>query len=133
MARDASTNRALLPEDVMANALSFLSLPDGWHAAMVCKAYRACWQRRCRGMLRLMRNIVNIGPPVTQPGLPALCAPGSITATPGGGVIIVNQGIYAHWVKAGTLETYSSEGNYLASRGNLGTPRALALRGDGTA
>ena len=133
MARDASTNRALLPEDVMANALSFLSLPDGWHAAMVCRAYRACWQRRCRGMLRLMRNIVNIGPPVTQPGLPALCAPGSITATPGGGVIIVNQGIYAHWVKAGTLETYSSEGNYLASRGNLGTPRALALRGDGTA
>ena len=133
MARDASTNRALLPEDVMANALSFLSLPDGWHAAMVCKAYRACWQRRCRGMLRLMRNIVNIGPPVTQPGLPALCAPESITATPGGGVIIINQGIYAHWVKAGTLETYSSEGNHLASRRNLGTPTAMALRGDGTA
>ena len=31
------------------------------------------------------------------------------------------------------METYSSEGNYLATRGNLGTPRALALRGDGTA
>ena len=123
----------LLPEEVTAKALSCLSLRDGWKAAAACKTYRACWRRRCRGMLRLMRNIVNIGPPVTQPGLPALCAPECITATPGGGVIIVNHGVYAHWVTAGTLETYPSEGNYLARRGNLGTPRALALRGDGTA
>ena len=109
----------LLPEEVTAKALSCLSLRDGWKAAAACKTYRACWRRRCRGMLRLMRNIVNIGPPVTQPGLPALCAPECITATPGGGVIIVNHGVYAHWVTAGTLETYSSEGNYLATRGNL--------------
>ena len=123
----------LLPEEVTAKALSCLSLRDGWKAAAACKTYRACWRRRCRGTLRLTRNIINIGPPVTQPGLPALCAPECITATPGGGIIIVNHGVYAHWVTAGTLETYSSEGNYLATRGNLGTPRALALRGDGTA
>ncbi len=132
MARDASTNRALLPEDVMAKALSFLSPPDDWQAASACKTYRACWRRRCRGMLRLMRNIVNICPD-NQQLLPALCVPESITATPGGGVIIVNHGVYAHWVTAGTLETYSSEGNHLASRRNLGTPTAMALRGDGTA
>ena len=133
MARDARTHRALQSDDVVTKIMAFLSLPDGWQAALVCKAYRACWRRRCRGMLRLMRNIVNIGPLDPAWGLPALCAPECITATPGGGVIIVNHGVYAHWVTAGTLETYSSEGNYLATRGNLGTPRALALRGDGTA
>ena len=120
----------------MTKIMAFLSLPDGWHAAMVCKAYRACWQRRCRGMLRFVRIIDNPGPGGLPGGLNYNYigdAPESITATPGGGVIVVNHGIYAHWVTAGTLETYSSEGNHLASRRNLGTPTAMALRGDGTA
>ena len=81
-------------------------------------------------MLRFVRVIDNPGPG----GLNYIGdAPESITATPGGGVIVVNHGIYAHWVTAGTLETYSSEGNHLASQRNLGTPSAMALRGDGTA
>ena len=136
MARDARTHRALQSDDVVTKIMAFLSLPDGWHAAMVCKAYRACWQRRCRGMLRFVRIIDNPGPGGLPGGLNYNYigdAPESITATPGGGVIVVNHGIYAHWVTAGTLETYSSEGNHLASRRNLGTPTAMALRGDGTA
>ena len=136
MARDARTHRALQSDDVVTKIMAFLSLPDGWHAAMVCKAYRACWQRRCRGMLRFVRIIDNPGPGGLPGGLNYNYigdAPESITATPGGGVIVVNHGIYAHWVTAGTLETYSSEGHHLASRRNLGTPTAMALRGDGTA
>ena len=43
----------------MANALSYLSLPDGWQAALVCKAYRTCWQRRYLGEEELC--VVKVG------------------------------------------------------------------------
>ena len=114
----------------MANALSFISLPDGWQAASACKAYRACWRRRCRGILRVARQRVGRFSHVEH-----------VTALPGGGAIVPHYG-------ADLLETYSPEGVQAATcipgqpcvatddewdSGNLRCPSAMALRGDGTA
>ena len=131
MARDASTNSALLPEDVMAKALSFLSLPDGWQTASACKTYHACWRRRCRGMLRVARQRFG-----------RLKYADHVTALPGDDGVIV-----PHYGEC-RLETYSPEGVMRATcvggrsrvitagewvPGILELPAAVALRGDGTA
>ncbi len=44
---------------LVTKTLSFLSLPGGWQAALVCKAYRTCWQRRCRDEKELC--VVKVG------------------------------------------------------------------------
>lgn len=120
----------LLPDDVATKAMSFLSLPD-WQAASACKAYHACWRRRCRGMLRVVRQRVG-----------RFEFADHLTALPGSDGIIV-----PHYAED-RLETYSPNGVQVATcvqgrsrvvsddesiSGSLETPSAMALRGDGTA
>lgn len=64
MADFKSTHRALLTDDLVTKALSFLSLPGGWQAALVCKAYRTCWQRRYLGEEELC--VVKVGMTMDQ-------------------------------------------------------------------
>ena len=122
----------LLPEDVMANAFSFLSLPDGWQAASACKAYRSSWKKRCVGMLRVARERIGRFSYVEH-----------LAALPGGDGVIV-----PHYGEC-RLEIYSPEVVHRAtcvgrrfrhvddgetwSSDTLQTPSAVALRGDGTA
>uniref|UniRef100_A0A7S4EBS1 F-box domain-containing protein n=1 Tax=Pelagomonas calceolata TaxID=35677 RepID=A0A7S4EBS1_9STRA len=131
MARGASTNRAI-PEDVMAKALSYLSLPDGWQAASACKTYRACWRRRCRGMLRVARERIGRFSYIDH-----------LTALSGGdGIIVPHYGehrleIYSPEVVhrgtcAGRQFRHVEDGESWTSD-TLQTPSAVALRGDGTA
>ena len=120
----------LLPEEVTAKALSCLSLRDGWKAAAACKAYRACWRRRCQGILRVAQQRVGRFSFIEH-----------VTARPGGGAIVPHYG-------DDRLEIYSPEGVHVETcipgqpcvvtddewnSGNLRCPSAVALRGDGTA
>ena len=128
MARVAKTHRALLTDDVLITMMPFLDLSEDWDVATPCKAWRAIWRRRCRGMLRCVhRNIGEFGYAT------------HVTPRPGGGAIVVN---YGSSDNHGTLETYSSQAALLGScavdfpgmNQHTGwTPKALAHRGDGTA
>ena len=137
MARDASTDRASLPDDVVTKMMSFLDFSEDWEgnkdweSAEVCKAWSACWRRRCRGVLRCVhRNLGEFGYAT------------HVTPRPGGGAIVVDYGSSAN-ENPGSLEMYSPEGVLLGSCnvaipghraiGPGWTPKALALRGDGTA
>lgn len=98
---------------------------------MTCKTWSACWRRRCRGMLRVVHRNLGQFRYATQ-----------VTPRPGGCAIVVNYGS-SSTQNPGSLETYSPQGELLGScivalagHRNIGpgwTPKALALRGDGTA
>ena len=131
MARDASTNRAFLPDDVVTKMMSFLELDYDWESAEVCKAWSACWRRRCRGVLRCVHRNIGVFGYATH-----------VTPRAGGGAIVVNYGS-SETQNLGSLETYSPQGTLLGScivdipgyshPGPSWTPKALAFRGDGTA
>ena len=131
MARDARTHRALLSDDVVTKMMSFLELDEDWEAVLTCKAWSACWRRRCRGVLHCVhRNVGEFGYAT------------HVTPRPGGGAIVVNYGAASGGKKYGSLETYSPEGALLGScvvdfpgmNSHTGwCPKALAHRGDGTA
>ena len=125
----ASTDRPSLPDDVVTKMMSFLALDEDRKSAEACKAWRTCWRRRCRGVLRLVCNNVGKFGYATH-----------VTPRPGGGAIVVNYGNTR--ANYGSLETYSPAGVLLGScvvdfpgmNSHTGwCPKALAHRGDGTA
>jgi hypothetical protein len=113
------SHRALSSDDVLHTVFSFIDPLAGFGAATASKSLRDAWRRRCRGMLRVHRQRV-----------------GSFTYSDhcvayGDGVMVPDYGSRRN---NGSLQTFSGNGDFLHSLNrNLDTPRAVALRDDGTA
>ena len=117
--RAARSHRALASDDVLSTVFSFITPQAGFGAATTSKTMRDAWRRRCKGMLRVYRQ--RIGEFQYSDHCVAY----------GDGVMVPN---YARRRNNGSLQTFSGNGNFLHGLNrNLDTPRAVALRGDGTA
>ena len=113
------SHRALSSDDVLSTVLSFLDPLAGFGAATTSKTMRDAWRRRCKGMLRFRLRIENV----------PRYAEGCVAYEEG--VMAPDNGRYRN---NGSLQTFSADGTLLSSLNrNLDTPRAVALRGDGTA
>ena len=115
------THRALLSEDVVSSALSFLAPDAGRAVYPACKLFRDLWRRRCTGLFRMHRSPVGAGDLAFSEQVIAY----------GEGALVPNYGDNETDM---CLKTYSASGDHISDL-LVGIPRptALALRGDGTA
>ena len=117
--RAARSHRALSSDDVLSTVFSFINPAAGFGAATTSKTLRDAWRRRCKGMLRVFRQRI-----------------GSFDYSDhcvayGDGVMVAN---YGGMRESGSLQAFSANGTLLSILNkNLDTPKAVALRGDGTA
>ncbi len=117
--RAARSHRALSSDDVLSTLFSFIDPLAGFGAATTSKTLRDAWRRRCKGMLRVFRQ--RIGTFEYSDHCVAY----------GDGVMVPN---YGERRNNGSLQTFSGNGTLLLSLNRkLDTPKAVALRGDGTA
>ncbi len=118
-ARAARSHRALASDDVLSAVFSFITPEAGFGAATACKTLRDAWRRRCRGMLRVHRQIEGSFRDSDQ------------CVAYGDGVMFAD---YGGFDESSSLGTFSADGTLL-SRLNTSPDgqTAVALRGDGTA
>ena len=135
------SHRALSSDDVLSTVLSFIDPLAGFGAATTSKTLRDVWQRRCRGMLRVFNQRIgsfNYSDHCVAYGDGVMVADygegrnnGSLQAfgivSGGGG------GAFSGFDSASTSTANGSLQFHLELNVGLDTPKAVALRGDGTA
>ena len=135
------SHRALSSDDVLATVFSFITPEAGFGAATACKTLRDAWRRRCRGMLRVFNQRIgsfNYSDHCVAYGDGVMVADygnerhnGTLHAfgiVPAGG-----GGAFSGFDSASTSTANGSLQFHLELNVGLDTPKAVALRGDGTA
>ena len=135
------SHRALSSDDVLSTVFSFLDPLKGFGAATTSKTLRDAWRRRCRGMLRVFNQRIgsfNYSDHCVAYGDGVMVADygnerhnGTLHAfgiVPAGG-----GGAFSGFDSASTSTANGSLQFHLELNVGLDTPKAVALRGDGTA
>ena len=135
------SHRALSSDDVLSTVFSFITPEAGFGAATACKTLRDAWRRRCRGMLRVFNQRIgsfNYSDHCVAYGDGVVVADygnerhnGTLHAfgiVPAGGC-----GAFSGFDSASTSTANGSLQFHLELNVGLDTPKAVALRGDGTA
>ena len=135
------SHRALSSDDVLSTVFSFIDPLAGFGAATTSKTLRDAWQRRCRGMLRVFNQRIgsfNYSDHCVAYGDGVMVADygnerhnGTLHAfgiVPAGG-----GGAFSGFDSASTSTANGSLQFHLELNVGLDTPKAVALRGDGTA